>query len=137
MKHLKYLRRRGEKNVKIVLDASALILYFYGNEKVKEVISKSKEVYVNPVNLTEFLYSYTRVKGWKEALFKYTLVRNSFKVLDITDDIIRISAKLKVKYNLSLGDSFLVASAINVNGTAVTSDHELGNIKEAKVILIK
>ncbi|AWR99880.1 type II toxin-antitoxin system VapC family toxin [Metallosphaera hakonensis] len=123
--------------MKIVLDASALILYFYGNEKVKEVISKSKEVYVNPVNLTEFLYSYTRVKGWKEALFKYTLVRNSFKVLDITDDIIRISAKLKVKYNLSLGDSFLVASAINVNGTAVTSDHELGNIKEAKVILIK
>lgn len=123
--------------MKIVLDASALILYFYGNEKVKEVISKSKEVYVNPVNLTEFLYSYTRVKGWKEVLFKYTLVRNSFKVLDITDDIIRISAKLKVKYNLSLGVSFLVASAINVNGTAVTSDHELGNIKEAKVILIE
>ena len=123
--------------MRVVLDASALILYFYGNRKVKDLISRSDEVYVNPVNLTEFLYSYTRVKGWKEALFKYTLVRNSFKVLDITDDIIRISAKLKVKYNLSLGDSFLIASAVSVNGAAVTSDHELGNVKEAKVIIVE
>lgn len=123
--------------MRVVLDASALLLYFYGNEGVKEIISRSKEVYVNPVNLTEFLYSYTKVKGWKEALFKYTLVRNSFKVLDITNEILRTSAKLKVKYNLSLGDAFLLASAISINGTAVTSDHELENVKEAKVIVLK
>ncbi|MCY0882256.1 MAG: type II toxin-antitoxin system VapC family toxin [Acidianus infernus] len=123
--------------MRVVLDASAILLYFYGNESVKEIISRSKEVYVNPVNLTEFLYSYTKVKGWKEELFKYTLVRNSFKVIDITDEIVRTSAKLKVKYNLSLGDSFLLASAIIINGNAVTSDHELEDVKEAKVILVR
>ena len=121
---------------KIVLDASAIILYFYGNKEVKEVIEKS-EVYVNPVNLTEFLYAYARTKGWKEALFKYSIVKNSFKLIDINeDDIITTSAKLKMRYNLSLGDSFLLATAKHINGVAVTSDHELKNVKDVKVLVI-
>jgi len=42
--------------VKVVLDASALILYFYGNKKSKEIIEKNvSEAFVNSVNLTEFL----------------------------------------------------------------------------------
>ncbi|BDC17536.1 type II toxin-antitoxin system VapC family toxin [Acidianus sp. HS-5] len=127
------MRRRGER--KAVLDASALILYFYGNKEVKDVIENNED-YVNTVNLTEFLYAYTKVKGWKEALYKYTLVRNSFKILDISDEIIRISAKLKIKYNLSLGDSFLLSSAKSINGVAVTSDHELKKVNEVKVKLV-
>lgn len=122
--------------MKVVLDASALILYFYGNKKVKEVI-ENNEVYVNSVNLCEFLYAYARAKGWKEALFKYSIIKNSFKLADVNnDDIVRASAKLKIKYNLSLGDSFLLASAKGINGIAVTTDHELKSVKEVNVLLI-
>ncbi|WP_390533064.1 PIN domain-containing protein [Sulfurisphaera ohwakuensis] len=98
---------------------------------------EKSEVYVNPVNLTEFLYAYTRIKGWKEALFRYSIVRNSFKLIDINDEnIITTSAKLKTKYNLSLGDAFLLASAKHINGVAVTSDHELKNVKEVRVLIV-
>jgi predicted nucleic acid-binding protein len=124
--------------VKVVLDASTLILYFYGNKKAKEIIEKNmNEAFVNSVNLTEFLYSYAKVKGWKESLLKYSLIRNTFELIDVNDeDIIKSTAKLKIKYNLSLGDAFLLASAKSINSTAVTSDHELSKVKEVKVILI-
>ncbi|WP_232048982.1 type II toxin-antitoxin system VapC family toxin [Sulfuracidifex tepidarius] len=121
---------------KVMLDASAIMLYFYGNEKLKEIIENS-EVYVNSVNLTEFLYAYARAKGWKEGLFKYSIIRNSFKLIDVNkDDIITTSAKLKIRYNLSLGDSFLLASAKHIKGVAVTSDHELKDVKEVKVLVV-
>ncbi|MEM0373647.1 MAG: PIN domain-containing protein [Sulfolobaceae archaeon] len=123
--------------MRIILDTSALILYFYGNLDVKEVIEDAEEVYVNPINLTEFLYVYTKIKGWKEALFKYTLIKNSFKTINVDDEIVRTSAKLKVKYNISLGDSYLLASAKLLNLIAVTSDHELEKVKEVKVKVIK
>ena len=124
--------------MKVVLDASTLILYFYGNNKAKEIIEKNvSEAFVNSVNLTEFLYSYAKVKGWKESLFKHTLIRNTFKLIDVnSEDIIKSAAKLKIKYNLSLGDAFLLASAKSTNSTAVTSDHELSKVKEVKVLLI-
>jgi len=124
--------------VKIVLDTSALFLYFYGNKKAKDIIEKNmSEAFVNSVNLTEFLYSYAKVKGWKESLFKYTLIRNTFKLIDVNnEDIIKSTAKLKIKYNLSLGDALLLASAKSINSTAVTSDHELSKVKDVKVILI-
>jgi predicted nucleic acid-binding protein len=66
-----------------------------------------------------------------------TLIRNTFKLIDVnSEDIIKSAAKLKIKYNLSLGDAFLLASAKSTKSTAVTSDHELSKVKEVKVLLI-
>jgi|OSPMetMinimDraft_2_1075162.scaffolds.fasta_scaffold33213_2 predicted nucleic acid-binding protein len=61
--------------------------------------------------------------------------RNSFKLIDISDDIVRFSAKFKIKYNISLGDSFLLASAKSINGVVITSDYELKKVKEVNVFI--
>ena len=120
---------------RVVLDASALLLYVYGDITVKRIVEEN-EAFVNPVNLTEFLYVYARTRGWKEALLKYSAFLNSLKVAELSEGIITLSAKLKLKYDLSLGDAFLLATAKYLNGTAVTSDHELAKVKEVKVLLL-
>ena len=120
---------------RVVLDASALLLYVYGDITVKRIVEEN-EAFVNPVNLTEFLYVYARTRGWKEALLKYGTFRNSLKVVELSEGIITASAKLKLKYGLSLGDAFLLATAKYLNGTAVTSDHELAKVKEVRVLLL-
>ena len=120
---------------RVVLDASALLLYVYGDITVKRVVEEN-DAFVNPVNLTEFLYVYARTRGWKEALLKYSTFRNSLKVVELSEGIITVSAKLRLKYGLSLGDAFLLATAMYLNGTAVTSDHELAKVKEVRVLLL-
>ena len=89
--------------MKVVLDASTLILYFYGNNKAKEIIEKNVgEAFVNSVNLTEFLYSYAKVKGWRESLFKYTLIRDTFKLIDVNRAIQGSFANCNISLGLDL-----------------------------------
>jgi len=49
----------------MVLDTSAILFYYYGNIKVKRIIESNEGTYVNPVNLSEFLYAYAKVKDGK------------------------------------------------------------------------
>ena len=50
---------------------------------------------------------------------KSDAVESSLKTDELNDDIIVFSAKLKLRYNLSLGDAFLLASAKYLDGVAL------------------
>lgn len=93
---------------------------------------------MNAVNLVEFLYTYIKIMGKESALSRYAVIRENFEVIgcDFEDILFKVS-ELKIKYNLSLGDAFLLATSIFLKAPAITTDKALEKVKEAKVIVIE
>lgn len=115
-----------------ILDACAIIAFLNneeGAEKVESLFLKSIagecEIYVHAINLYEVYYDFLRNtcretdgKFWNDMTkFPFTIIFN----LDF--DILKIAAKFKINYRISLADSFVLALAKTENGQVVTSDH--------------
>jgi len=128
---------------KYVLDANIPSLYFAGNNYVKKYIDEiyegKAEAYMLEINLAELLYHYARAFGWRSALVKNSLIRNSpIKIISMDEELTLEAAKLKMKYYqaLSLADCYLIAFAKLHKAKIVTSDHVLKEINEVPVILV-
>ncbi|GHV55849.1 hypothetical protein FACS1894216_19040 [Synergistales bacterium] len=121
--------------MKYVLDACALIALIkkeQGFELVRDIIEKtSNEVLLHSVNLLEVYYELRRDLG-EEADKLLTAVKYSpiDVIFLITDELIRVAARFKNSYKISLGDSFVLATAHISGGTVVSSDHHEFDIIE-------
>ncbi|MEM4774624.1 MAG: type II toxin-antitoxin system VapC family toxin [Sulfolobaceae archaeon] len=125
-----------------VLDAGPLFLLFAGEKGVKkyfeEMYKGRVEIYMNEVNLAEFLHLYISRKGKDIALARHRYIRNSpIKIVPPDEKITETAALLKSKYNfLSLADAFLIATAKEINGVIITTDEDIEKTKEIKTIKI-
>lgn len=94
--------------------------------------------FICEVNLAEFMYTYARRFGWDAARTKVRLIRGSrisFPVID--EEVTEQAARLKLLYNhLSLGDCYLLAMAISLDSSVLTTDGGLRDCDEVRVIHI-
>lgn len=98
------------------------------NEKVKSI----KERFVSSIVLHE-VYQFTlRKNGRETAQLRTTLIEQDYEVIDVTADIAKSSAELRLKYNMSMADSIIAATAWRLKATCLSDDPHFMAVKEIK-----
>ncbi|BCS94025.1 hypothetical protein L3N51_00403 [Metallosphaera sp. J1] len=108
-----------------ILDANIIFQFFAGTPSVKRYFLNRDEKVINVINLSEFAFHYARKFGVKASGVRVNYLLTFVKPVEVDRELAETAYKIRVKYNLSLGDSFLVATADKMGGIIVTSDHEV------------
>ena len=115
-----------------VLDACALISYLNdetGSDIVDDLLKKTAggetNIYMNIVNLIEVHYANIRSLGPEQAeIILENILASPIQVVPaVSDTVFQQSSRLKASYKCSLADAIGLATAIELSGQFVTSDH--------------
>jgi uncharacterized protein len=114
---------------KYVLDSCAIIAFLYGEQgkgTVKDLLNGDNEIYMHSVSVLEVYYdAIKRIESDKADLFlKWIFNDSPIKILlEVTEKTIRDAGYFKSAYKISLGDSFVLATAKLHNAKIISSDH--------------
>ena len=115
-----------------VLDACALISYLNnepGSDIVNDLLNKAIHgkivIYMNIINLIEVHYANIRILGLvpAEVILENILAAPIRIVSDVSETVFQQASRLKAAYKCSLADAIGLATAIELSGQFVTSDH--------------
>ena len=123
-----------------VYDTRFFAQFYYSiDEKVRKRIREEKrrpEKYASTVVIHE-LYNLTLEREGREtAVLRAALLRQEFKVVPVTSEIAENSAEFRHKYDLSMGDSMIAATASSLNAVCVSDDPHFKRVKEIKTTWI-
>ena len=129
-----------------ILDACALITFLNdetGSDTVEDLLKKAIDgqisIFMNIINLVEVHYANIRSLGYEQAAIVLKHIRASpIQIIsDFSEAVFQEASRLKAFYKCSLADAIGLASAIELSGQFVTSDHhELEAIEEKESIPI-
>ena len=127
-----------------VLDACALISFLIdepGCEIIEKMLKKTADgenkIYMHIVNLIEVHYANVSCLGSEQAGFLLEkILASPIQIVSvISDTIFHRSSLLKASYKCSLADCIGLATAIELSGQFVTSDHhELETVEKNEAI---
>jgi PIN domain nuclease of toxin-antitoxin system len=115
-----------------ILDACALLAFLNdeeGSDTIEVFLEQSAagevSVYMSIVNLLEVYYGELRDKGAGIAQIVLDMVKHhSIKIVNaVSEQAFHEAARLKTTYKMSLADCIGLATAIELSGQFVTSDH--------------
>ena len=123
-----------------VYDTRFFVEFFYSkDDEVRRKIKEEKrggEKYVSTVVIHE-LYRLTLVgEGRETAALRVTLLKKDFQTVSVDDQIAQVSAEFRQKYNLSMGDSMIAATASILGAVCFSDDPHFGQVKEIKTVWI-
>jgi predicted nucleic acid-binding protein len=102
-------------------------------EKIRKEKSR-REKYVSAIAIHE-LYKLSLANEGKEvAKLKVTFLKQEFKIVPVDSQIAEVSADLRQKYKLSMGDSMIAATALSLNAVCFSDDPHFSQIKEIKTV---
>ena len=121
---------------KFVLDACAVLALIKGEQGmniVKSIIESDAEVFLHSVTLLEVYYNVAKEHGLDNAdCFFDQIIQTKIQIIyEITKNTIKTSGYFKSKYKISLGDSFVLATAKLHKAKIISSDHHELDIIEA------
>ncbi|MEM2480113.1 MAG: PIN domain-containing protein [Candidatus Bathyarchaeia archaeon] len=130
--------RSASKKLKVVLDTKPLIKLFAGEEGwevVKEIPSRV-EAGVSVVTLTEVYYKYLQEERLDLAVARTGQLKHALylKKLVIDEGVAVKAEEFKGRYNVSIADAFIAASAYYENATIISDDPDFKKILEIKVL---
>jgi PIN domain nuclease of toxin-antitoxin system len=121
-----------------VLDACALIAYFNdedGAAVVEDLLASNKEIFMSVVNLYEVCYDAARTVGSERAVTEIleTVRRLPIAIVwEVSDEQLQAAARFKIRYKISLADSFALGLADVFDAVLVSADHhELEPVERA------
>ena len=127
-----------------VIDTGGLTLFFTGDPRVRtffvDIERGRTRGYVTSVTLSEFYYKTCQKMGEEVAKLWYHQCMELLRILETSSELSLMAGKEKCHRsgaNLSLADCFVLAAAKSLNGTLVTTYHELAKIKEIQVKFIE
>ena len=119
---------------KRVYDTRFLAEYLYSKDlgfKRKADLEKSnREKYVSVITVHEFYRLTLSREGRDTAKLRVAIISQSFKIIPVDEQIAKMSAELRQKYQLSMGDSMIAATAEMLNAVCVSDDPHFKQIKE-------
>ena len=124
---------------KAVYDTRFFAELFYSatesfNKRILE--HKSKDKFISAVVIHEIYRLALKREGRETAKLKVALIEKDFKVISLDKSIAQLSAELRHKYNLSMGDSMIAATAASLSAVCVTDDPHFKQIKEIETAWI-
>jgi predicted nucleic acid-binding protein len=125
---------------KATYDSRFFVEFFYSKDenlqrKIKEE-KKRKEKYISTVVIHEVYKLSLAREGRENAILRATLMKKDFQVVPVDDQIAQISAELRHKYNLSMGDSMVAATASTLKAVCISDDSHFQQIKEIQTAWI-
>ena len=114
-------------------------LYYSKDEKLLQKIREEKrrqEKFISTIAIHEVYRLTLQREGRETAVLRIALLKQDFKVIPVTAEIAEISAEFRHKYNLSMGDSMIAATAANLKAPCVSDDPHFKQIKEIKTTWI-
>jgi predicted nucleic acid-binding protein len=119
-----------------VYDTRFLVeLYYSQDEKLLRRLREEKkrqEKYISTITIHKvYKFSLAR-EGWEDAILKTTLLKKDFQIVPVDNSIAQFSAELRHKYNLSMGDSMIAATAHVLKAVCISDDPHFQQIKEIK-----
>jgi predicted nucleic acid-binding protein len=123
-----------------IYDSRFFVEFFYSKDenlrrKIREE-KKCKEKYVSTVSIHEIYKLSLAREGRETALMRATLMKKDFEVVPVDDQVAQISAELRHKYNLSMGDSMIAATTSVLNAVCISDDPHFQQIKEIQTIWV-
>src|SRR3990172_2466795 len=101
-------------------------------QRIKAEKQKRQEKFISTVVIHE-VYRLTLLREGREtAVLRIALLKQDFKVVPVTAEIAEISAELRQKHSLSMGDSMIAATALSLGAICVSDDPHFQQIKEIK-----
>jgi predicted nucleic acid-binding protein len=89
-----------------------------------------KKRYVSAVVIHELYNMSIAAEGREVAKTKVATVKQEFEVVPIDEQIAEVSAELRHKYHISMGDSMIAATALALKAVCVTDDQHIRKITE-------
>jgi predicted nucleic acid-binding protein len=114
-------------------------LYYSKDEPLLKKIKAEKarkEKYVSAVVVHEIYNLAIAREGREVAKLKVALLKQGFEVVAVDDQIAQISAELRHKYDLSMGDSMIAATASILKAACISDDPHFKQIKEIETTWI-
>jgi PIN domain nuclease of toxin-antitoxin system len=112
-----------------VLDACALIAYFNdenGATVVEDLFSSTKEIFMSVVNLYEVCYDAARTSSNERAVVEILEMVRQLPIMvvwEVDDELLQAAARFKMRYRISLADSFALGLAHVLDAVVVSADH--------------
>jgi predicted nucleic acid-binding protein len=114
-------------------------LYNSKDETLKRKIrleKERKEKFVSTVVIHELYKLSLANEGREIAKLKVAYLKQDFEVVPVDGQIAEVSAELRQKYGLSMGDSMIAATALKLNAMCISDDPHFQQIKEIKTAWI-
>ena len=125
---------------KATYDTRFFVEFFYSkNQSQHKKLSeekKRKEKYISAIVIHELYKLSLAREGRETAKLRATLMKKDFQVVPVDDQIAQISAELRQKYNLSMGDSMIAATASILKAVCISDDPHFKQIKEIETTWI-
>ncbi len=126
---------------KAVYDTRFFMEYYNSKDSAMlEKIRKEKyrrEKYVSAIVIHELYKLSLANEGRETAKLKVAFLKQEFKIIPVDNQIAEISAELRQKYKLSMGDSMIAATALSLNAVCFSDDPHFSQIKEIKTVWIE
>jgi len=123
-----------------VYDTRFFVELYYSNDKKTlqrtKIEKRRKEKYISTIVIHEIYKLTLAHEGRETAALRATLLKKDFKTVPVDAEIAEISAELRHKYNLSMGDSMIAATAVSLKAICVSDDPHYHHIKEIKTTWI-
>ena len=125
---------------KAVYDSRFFVEFYYSkNQVIQQKIGQKKrflDKYVSAIVVHE-VYNITLARDGREvAKLRAASIKEEFKVIPVDDQIAQLSAELRHKYNLSMGDSMIAATAAKLKAVCISDDPHFQQIKEIETAWI-
>lgn len=114
-----------------LLDTNIVLYLLSGNTTVAEIIDDS-QVYVSFVTQLELL-GYKKITVKEQAKVKLFLA--DCIIIDINDDIKKMTIAIKQKHDIKLPDSIIAATAQHLNIPLLTADKGFSKLKGMNILL--
>jgi len=95
-----------------------------------------KERYVSAVVIHEVYRLAISREGRETAKIKVAQLKAEFEVVPVDDQIAQVSAELRYKYQLSMGDSMIAATASALKAVCISDDPHFKQVKEIETAWI-
>jgi len=125
---------------KAVFDTRFFADYYYSENKSLLNKMRAQKIrkgrYISAVVIHEF-YNYALSRKSRETVkTQIADILGEFEVVLVDEQIAQISAELRHKYRLSMGDSMIAATALMLKAVCITDDQHIKQIKEIQTAWI-
>jgi predicted nucleic acid-binding protein len=122
---------------KTLYDTRFFLEHYYSKEalilkKTREAIKKARERFISAIVLHEIYWLTLECEGKETATLRASLLEKDFKVIKIDAEIAKTSASLRHKYQLSMSDSIIAATALIIEATCLSDDPHFKTMREIK-----
>ena len=125
---------------KAIYDSRFFVEFYYSTDQAlrQKMLDKKwvKDRYVSAVTIHEVYKLSLSRDGREVAKLRAISMREEFHVISVDDQIAQVSAELRNKYQLSMGDSMIAATASVLKAVCISDDPHFKQIKEISTVWI-